>query len=158
MRKIIFVTIGLLVLIYIGKCTYQMLSISSTIPSIKEYRYRGRVDSLITNIKKYISAHPFVSFKITGVIGDKESGLGYEITINFKHNNHNLTYDLKCEDSKLKENEIIIDLKIIAAHDLTNGTGGYGSKADGMSALIDTFNSDILIPMQHEQNIKITPL
>jgi len=157
MKKTFFLTVGLIILIYVGKCTYQTLSISSTIPVIKEYRYNGNVDFLIANFRKYISAHPFITFKVTGVIGDKESGLGYEITINFKRNNHDLTYDIKCEDDKL-DDKLITSLKIIAAHDLTNGTGGYGIKADGMTELINNFNSDILIPMQHEQTIKITPL
>lgn len=157
MKKAIFFIVGLIVLIYVGKCTYQTLSISSTIPVIKEYTCNGNVDFLIANIKKYVSAHPSISFKVTGVVGDKESGLGYQITIRFKSNNHDLTYDIKCEDDKLKD-KFITSLKIIAAHDLTTGTGGYGVKADGMSELINSFNSDILIPMQHEQNIKITPL
>ncbi|MCR8562021.1 hypothetical protein KXD93_30485 [Mucilaginibacter sp. BJC16-A38] len=157
MKKTIFVIIGLIALIYVGKCTYQTLSISSTIPVIKEYTCNGNVDFLIANIKKYVSAHPSISFKVTGVVGDKDSGLGYQITISFKSNNHDLTYDIKCEDNKMKD-KVITTLKIIAAHDLTSGTGGYGVKADGMSELINSFTSAILTPMQYEQNIKVTPL
>ena len=114
--------------------------------------------SLIKTIKKYVSAHPAVSFKLTDVVGDKENGFGHEITINLKFDNHDLEYDLNCEDINLRDNKTVTNIKLIGALDLTNGAGGYGINAIGMYTLLNIFNSYIIDPLQNEENIKITPL
>ena len=127
-------------------------------PPIKEYRYNGNVELLIKNIKKYIIAHPSVSFKVTGVDGDKDLGFVHEITISFKLDNHDLTYDLNCREKNLTDDKTITNIELVGANDLTNGTGGYGINAIGMDKLVNIFNSYIIYPLQNEENIKITPL
>ncbi|MDB5122567.1 MAG: hypothetical protein JWP94_696 [Mucilaginibacter sp.] len=142
----------------IGTCIYLTASVSATLPPIKGYKYEGSVNQFIKGLQTYVAKHPNTSLVDGDIVGDKKTGLAYDITINIGLSTRVLTYDLRYEPANETGDKAITNIKLIGAHDLTNNTGGYGIKADGMKGLLTDLNLYIFIPLESDQNIRITAL
>jgi hypothetical protein len=145
MKKILVYSVGVIILFYVGTCIYQVACISCTIPHINEYEYKGSVNSLFAALKKNSVQHPGMTVANTGTVGDKNSGYAYYMDINTKHKEHQMKFDIKVEPN---DNGLRTNISLIGAFDITNNTGGYGKKADGMDTLLKIFNSKVLIPLR----------
>ena len=156
MKKTTYIVIALfaiVAMVFAGRCVYQVLSISSTVPAIKEYNFNGHFLMLDKAFKNLVFSHPEMRFAVTDTVGNSEIGFGYEFTIYTKSEMKDFEYNLKFyEDKPLSK------LEIIGAFNITDTIGGYGIKANGMTKLLSKFDSDILIPLEKQQNIKLIPI
>ena len=157
MKKVFYLIIGLALILYAARSIYQVLSISSTLPPIIEYKYESTPLKLISGLKKYFLTHQNLILEGTDTVGNKKDGFAYHIRFSIKYNSHSLEYDVKCENFS-KTDLAQTKVSLIGANDITNHTGGYGIKANGMKKLIDIFNYLILTPLQNTQHVKLVVL
>ncbi len=157
MRKIILIILGLVLVIFIGTYVYKILTISSVYPPIKEYEYSGSVNHLITGIGGYASTNPKVSFKITDTVGNSNTGYAIRLDIEIKHQMHDITYNLQCEEKRGIDVSPKTIVELLGAYDKTDNIGGYIAEAKGVKLLVDDFETDFLFGLKHSQNVQVIP-
>jgi hypothetical protein len=149
MRKGSIIVVGLILLFFIGKCIYFVGGVSSTIPPIKAYLYRGSVDQFGEALEKYAASNSDRGFRISHLAGSGDIDL--QIHTTDKH----LAFGLMCR--KVEGVDVInSEIDLVEARDMAHNIGGYGINADGMKELLKYFENNILDSLKKNQQVIIT--
>lgn len=147
MKKIVFITFAIALIIVIGVWIYFVTGVSAVYPSIKNYEYSGNINQLVYSMRAYTSTNSNVTFKITDTVDNSKNGYAIYMTIEIKSNKHNIEYGLKCEKNNHGAAAKTI-IQLVQAYDKTNNIGGYSKDVKGVKALVDEFDSNILKHLQ----------
>lgn len=147
MKKAIFFITGAALTICVLITIYFAANVTGTIPSIEEFKCQGNLQQLVAKFKILADKQPNLTLSFSKALGSETTGFAYHITLKTKYNSHDLLYDIKLEDKSAGSEES--ELKLIAAHDLTNKTGGYGKSISGMPKLLNQFEHNIITPLRN---------
>jgi hypothetical protein len=152
MKKTILISIGIgLVAFVIGVFIYFAAGISATYPPIKEYKFSGNVDQLISGMREYTIANPEMILKKTDTTGNKKNGYAFYFTIEKTM----IEYSLECENDISNGSTLI---QLVSAYDKARNVGGYSKEAKGIDGLVKQFELDVLKPLADNHNLRITAL
>jgi hypothetical protein len=158
MSKIIYIITGLILIGFIGTCIYFVAGVSSTFPPIKKYEFTGRVNDLLSGIKKYNADNPNVTLKITDTTGNKDNGYGIYMDIEIKSVTSDIVYNLECEKNNNDGEAAKTLIQLIGAFNAKNyKTGGYGINATGVKNMVKDFDEGFLVNLQKQQKMSIKP-
>jgi hypothetical protein len=146
------------VLVLIGAFVYFVSGVSATIAPIKKYQYSGSIDQLINGLRRYASANPDMTFKVTDITGDRFNGYATYMDIKMIKDRHHFEYSLKCEKKNQDNAPATTKAELVFAYDSTSNSGGYGAGALGIKVLIDNFDKDFLVGLKNNQNITLSPI
>lgn len=146
------------VIIFIGAFVYFVSGVSSTFASIKKYQYSGSINQLITGLRRYASNNPDVTFKITDTTGNRTNGYGIYMEVKMIKDRHHFEYSLMCEKNDDSGMPDATKVELVFAYDSTSNSGGYKKRAHGIKVLIDNFDTDFLVGLKNNQNIKLSPI
>ena len=146
------------VLVFIGAFVYFVSGVSETSAPIKKYQYSGSINQLINGLRRYASANPNMTFKVTDITGSRTNGYAIYTDIKMIKDQHHFEYSLKCEKNSEDSAPAITKAELVFAYDSTSNTGGYGAGAQGIKVIIDNFDNDFLVGLKNNQNIKLTPI
>ncbi|WP_428330298.1 hypothetical protein [Mucilaginibacter sp.] len=154
MKKIILITVTLvfigLIIVFIRFVT----GVTSISEPIRQYKYSGSLNQLVSCIKKYTLTDQNVSFEITDTTGNIKNGYAVYITIYLKDDLHNIEYGLKCKENNSNSGSINTIIKLVKAYDKSNNTGGYYIDGKGVKPLVNTFEVNFLVPLRNTQKLK----
>lgn len=149
-RKIFIIKILLGIIFFLGICVYFVGGVSATFPPIRTYNCIETPGQFETAVKELTKSDTSITYNITNVVGDHNTGYATYMTLFVKTPKRTIEYEVKYE-----KEEAVTKVGLIFAYDRARNLGGYGIKASGMSALLDTFEKNFLVRLKAEQKISL---
>lgn len=134
---------------FIAIFIYFVSGVSATYPPIKEYNYSGTTSQFISIFRQYAETNSNLIFKVTDTTGNATNGHAIYLEIEMS----NVEYTLKCIEDKSDTRNTAIWL--VGAIDKSRNVGGYSKEAEGVEALVDVFDKDILASLKAKMGMEI---
>jgi hypothetical protein len=148
--KIVGAIVALVVIGFIGRCTYMILCISCTTPAIKTYSYDGSMDQFESEFKKFAALHNNMNLKISR--RDSSCNIcARDITVELKAAQI-IKYDLVLYKFNTTTKVALDDI-----YDETHKIGGNSTDDKATKELFYGFKNNFLVQLEKDQRLTLTP-